>query len=79
MPSKYKRLIMGDTANCCFYSNEHKKSLEMSLIILKEEKKSNDLNGYWWPKNQICRNYYNLGMPQKAIDSALVVRDNLKK
>ena len=61
MSSKHKHITMGDIANCYSYSGKHQGSLEMNLTILKEEQKSNDSNGFWWAKNEICRNYFNLG------------------
>ncbi|WP_299179563.1 hypothetical protein [uncultured Aquimarina sp.] len=56
-----------------------KKMPEKSYLLHKEilalSKKDNDTGNIWWTKNQLANDYFRLGQHQKAIDSALVVRN----
>ena len=46
----------------------HKKVLDLAIEI-------NDTEQIWWTKNKLAHDYFRLGEYQKAIDSALVVRN----
>lgn len=74
----YKMLILHDLAHCYRLSNQPYKSLEVNTKIIEYAKDKINKDDFWWAKNEICNNYYDLGLSRKAIDSALAIRTNLE-
>ncbi|WP_299109334.1 hypothetical protein [uncultured Winogradskyella sp.] len=51
------------------------KSYPIHKEILNLAIKENDIKGIWWAKNRLANDYFRLGNADKAIDSALAVRE----
>lgn len=68
------RLLQNISTNYV-YKNKPEKSYPIHKEILTLAKKNNDTTQIWWTKNKLAHDYFRLGETQKAIDSALVVRD----
>ncbi|RED44322.1 hypothetical protein DFQ10_1033 [Winogradskyella eximia] len=68
-----KRLLKNISANYV-QKDMAEKSYPLHKEILNLAIKDNDINEIWWIKNRLTNDYFRLGNPKKAIDSALVVR-----
>lgn len=67
------RLLTNISANYA-HKNMPEKSYPLHKELLDLAIKNNDIPQIWWTKNRLTNDYFRLGNPQQAIDSALVVR-----
>ena len=68
------RLLKNISSNYV-HKNMPEKSYPLHKELLDLAIKDNDIPQIWWTKNKLANDYFRLGNPQKAIDSALAVRN----
>ncbi len=79
MSLKHKVFLMQEIASTHQSLKQYEESLDLNLKSLKTLLKLRNPKRIWWVKNEISRDYYNLGMYKRALDSAIVVKKNFEK
>ena len=70
-----KDRLLSNISSNYVHKNMPEKSFPIHQEILKLTIKNKDTANFWWTKNKLANDYFRLGDKQKAIDSALVVRE----